>query len=184
MRYTLLLLLPVAMTHAAPPSAEKRLKKLAIIGGSNGGLLMGAALTQHPEAYAAVVALVGVYDMLRVETDPNGAFNATEYGSTKDKAQFEALYAYSPYHHVKDGTHYPPTLLTTGLNDPRVKSYHSFKMAARLQAADPKGEFLLRTNANAGHSAGKLTDTIELVVDQTAFLFHHLGATYKPIKSK
>ncbi|HKA88915.1 MAG TPA: prolyl oligopeptidase family serine peptidase [Haliangiales bacterium] len=159
-------------------------KKLAILGGSNGGLLMGAALTQHPEAYGAVVAHVGVHDMLRVETDPNGAFNTTEYGSTKDKAQFDALRAYSPYHNVKDGVRYPPALLTTGLNDPRVKSYHSFKMVARLQAADPKGQFLLRTNANTGHGAGKLSDLIELTVDEYAFLFHALGAPYKAVRSK
>ncbi len=159
-------------------------KKLAILGGSNGGLLMGAAMTQHPEAYGAVVAHVGVHDMLRVESDPNGAFNITEYGSTKDKAQFEALYAYSPYHRVKDGVRYPPTLLTTGLNDPRVKSYHSFKMAARLQAADPRGQFLLRTNANTGHGAGKLSDIIEVTVDEYAFLFHALGVPYKALGKK
>jgi prolyl oligopeptidase len=159
-------------------------KKLAILGGSNGGLLMGAAMTQHPEAYAAVVAHVGLHDMLRVETDANGEFNTTEFGSTKDKAQFEALYAYSPYHRVKDGAHYPPALLTTGLNDPRVRSYHSFKMVARLQAADPKGTFLLRTNANTGHGAGKLTDIIELTVDEYAFLFHSLGVPYKAVKTK
>jgi prolyl oligopeptidase len=158
-------------------------KKLAILGGSNGGLLMGAALTQHPEAYAAVVAHVGIYDMVRYETDPNGSFNTTEYGSVKDAAQFSAIHAYSPFHHVKDGVHYPPTLFTTGLNDPRVKSYHSFKMTARLQDADPTGEFLLRTSANSGHGTEKLTDTIELLTDQTAFLLQHLGVAYTPIKS-
>jgi prolyl oligopeptidase len=149
-------------------------RRLAILGGSNGGLLMGAALTQHPEAYAAVVAYVGIFDMLRVEHDPNGAFNVTEFGTIRDRAQFDALYAYSPYHHVTDGKRYPPTLFTTGLNDPRVKSYHSFKMVARLQAADARGEYLLRTNANTGHGAGKLSDAIELQVDTLAFLFHHL----------
>jgi prolyl oligopeptidase len=159
-------------------------KKLAILGGSNGGLLMGAAMTQHPEAYGAVVDHVGVHDMLRAETDPNGAFNITEYGSSKDAAQLHALHAYSPYHRVKDGTHYPPALFTTGLNDPRVKSYHSFKMVARLQAADPKGQFLLRTNANAGHGAGKLSDLIDEMVDEYAFLFHALGVPYKAVTAK
>ena len=81
--------------------------RLAIMGGSNGGLLMGAALIQHPEMYRAVVSEVGIYDMLRVETTPNGAFNVTEFGSVKDPAQFKALLDYSPYHHVVDGTVYP-----------------------------------------------------------------------------
>ncbi len=76
---------------------------LAIMGGSNGGLLMGAAMTQRPDLFRAVVSLVGIYDMLRVELDPNGSFNTTEYGSVKDPEQFKALYAYSPYHHVKAG---------------------------------------------------------------------------------
>ena len=83
---------------------------LAAMGGSNGGLLMGAALTQRPDLFRAVVSYVGIYDMLRVELDPNGAFNVTEFGTVKDPDQFKALYAYSPYHHVKDGTAYPAIL--------------------------------------------------------------------------
>ncbi|HET9450643.1 MAG TPA: prolyl oligopeptidase family serine peptidase, partial [Aggregicoccus sp.] len=94
--------------------------RLGIQGGSNGGLLMGAALTQHPDAYGAVVARVGIYDMLRVERTPNGQFNVTEYGSVKNPAQLEALHAYSPYHNVEDGEDYPPVLFTSGANDPRV----------------------------------------------------------------
>jgi prolyl oligopeptidase len=82
-------------------------QKLAIMGGSNGGLLMGAALTQHPEMYKAVVSFVGIYDMLRVELTPNGAFNVTEFGTVKDPDLFKALYAYSPFHNVKDGAAYP-----------------------------------------------------------------------------
>src|SRR5207247_9066929 len=81
--------------------------RLAILGGSNGGLLMGAALTQHPELYGAAVSKVGIYDMLRVELTPNGAFNVTEYGSVKKPDEFKALYAYSPFHNVKDGVRYP-----------------------------------------------------------------------------
>src|SRR5205085_10763536 len=81
--------------------------RLAIMGGSNGGLLMGATLTQHPELFRAVVSHVGIYDMLRAELHPNGAFNVTEFGTVKDPEQFQALYGYSPYHHVKDGTAYP-----------------------------------------------------------------------------
>ena len=84
--------------------------KLAVEGGSNGGLLMGAFLTQHPDLVQAVVSHVGIYDMLRVELDPNGAFNLTEYGTVRDPAEFRALYAYSPYHHVVQGT---PTRLSS-----------------------------------------------------------------------
>ena len=109
--------------------------KLAIEGGSNGGLLMGAALTQHPELFGAVVSHVGIYDMLRVELQPNGAFNVTEFGTVKEDDQFRALYAYSPYHHVVDGTNYPPVLFLTGDNDPRVDPLNSRKMIARLQAS-------------------------------------------------
>ena len=92
---------------------------LAILGGSNGGLLMGAAFTQRPDLFRAVVSYVGIYDMLRVELDPNGQFNVTEFGTVKDPSQFKALYAYSPYHRVTDGTAYPaiifpPAKMTTG----------------------------------------------------------------------
>ncbi len=85
---------------------------LAIVGGSNGGLLMGAVLTQRPDLFRAVVSYVGIYDMLRAELDPNGAFNITEYGTVKDPDQFKALYAYSPYHHVDDGANYPAVLFS------------------------------------------------------------------------
>src|SRR5436190_1521341 len=110
---------------------------LAIEGGSNGGLLMGAALTQHPDLYRAVVSHVGIYDMLRVELSPNGEFNVTEFGTVRDPADFKALYAYSPYHHVVNGTKYPAILMLTGANDPRVDPMNSRKMTARLQSACP-----------------------------------------------
>src|SRR6185437_14358809 len=97
-----------------------RRDKLAVEGGSNGGLLMGAFLTQHPDLARAVVSHVGIYDMLRVELDPNGAFNVTEFGTVKDPAQFQALYAYSPLHHVVDGTKYPAVFFLAGENDGRV----------------------------------------------------------------
>ena len=109
--------------------------KLAIQGGSNGGLLMGAMITQHPDLFRAVVSSVGIYDMLRVELAPNGAFNVTEFGTVKNPEQFKALYAYSPYHHIIDGTKYPAVLMMTGANDGRVAPYHSRKMTARLIAA-------------------------------------------------
>ncbi|KPC52768.1 prolyl oligopeptidase family serine peptidase [Amantichitinum ursilacus] len=152
-------------------------QKLAIMGGSNGGLLMGAALTQRPDLYRAVVSSVGIYDMLRVELDPNGAFNVTEFGSVKDPAQFAALYAYSPLHHVKDGTAYPSILMLTGDHDGRVNPAHSRKMIARLQAANPSGNpVLLRTSASSGHGMGTaLSELIDQVTDQYAFLMHELG---------
>jgi prolyl oligopeptidase len=150
---------------------------LAIMGGSNGGLLMGAALTQRPDLYRAVVSFVGIYDMLRVELDPNGAFNTTEFGTVKDPAQFKALYAYSPYHHVRDGTTYPAILFLTGENDHRVNPMESRKMIARLQAANSAGRpILLRTTSNAGHGIGTaLDEEIEQSADMYGFLFDQLG---------
>jgi prolyl oligopeptidase len=150
--------------------------RLGIMGGSNGGLLMGAALTQRPELFRAVVSTVGVYDMLRVELDPNGAFNTTEFGTVKDKAQFEALYAYSPYRNVRDGTDYPAILMMTGDNDGRVNPAHSRKMIARLQQADPGGKpILLLTSASSGHGIGTaLSERIEQTVDQYGFLVDQL----------
>ena len=155
-------------------------ERLAIMGGSNGGLLMGAALTQRPELFRAVVAAVGIYDMLRVELDPNGAFNITEFGTVAEPAQFAALYAYSPYHHVADGTAYPAVLFTTGDNDGRVNPAHSRKMTARLQAATASARLiLLRTSASSGHGMG--TSLNEQIVEETdvyTFLFDQLGMTY------
>ena len=154
-----------------------RPKKLAIEGRSNGGLLMGAALVQHPALFGAVVSHVGIYDMLRVETTPNGAFNVNEFGTVTDPAQFDALEAYSPLHHVEDGKDYPPLLMTTGINDGRVAPWQSLKMAARMQAANPKGApVLLRVAGDAGHGQGmSLSSSVELDVDTFAFLFDRLG---------
>jgi prolyl oligopeptidase len=150
--------------------------RLAILGGSNGGLLMGAAFTQRPELFRAVVSYVGVYDMLRAELDPNGVFNVPEYGSVKNAEQFKALYAYSPYHHVKNGTAYPAVLFATGANDGRVNPYHSRKMTARLQAANSSDHpILLRTSANTGHGGGSRTQAIDEFADSFAFLMDQLG---------
>jgi len=156
--------------------------RLAILGGSNGGLLMGAAFTQHPALFRAVVSYVGIYDMLRVELDPNGAFNVTEFGTVKDPEQFKALYAYSPYHHVKDGTAYPAILMPTGENDHRVNPMQSRKMTARLQAANRSDHpILLRTTASAGHGFGTaLDEQIEQGADVFGFLFDQLGVRYTP----
>ncbi len=150
--------------------------KLAIEGGSNGGLLMGAALTQRPELFRAVVSHVGIYDMLRVETFPNGVFNVTEFGTVKEKDQFQALYAYSPYHHVKDGTDYPSVLFLTGANDGRVDPMNSRKMTARLQAATHSDRpILLRTSSTSGHGIGTaLNERIEQDADVFSFLFDQL----------
>jgi prolyl oligopeptidase len=150
--------------------------KLAIEGGSNGGLLMGAALTQHKELFRAVVSHVGIYDMLRVELQPNGAFNVTEFGTVKETDQFRALYAYSPYHHVEDGAQYPAILFLTGANDPRVDPSHSRKMTARLQAGGTKPLVLLRTTSEAGHGIGTaLSEQIAQQADVMAFLFDQWG---------
>jgi prolyl oligopeptidase len=150
--------------------------KLAIEGGSNGGLLMGAALTQHPELFRAVVAHVGIYDMLRVELSPNGAFNVTEFGTVKEADLFRALYAYSPYHHVVDGTQYPAVLFLTGDNDPRVDPANSRKMTARLQAGGTRLPVLLRTSGTSGHGFGTaLSERIAQTADVFAFLFDQLS---------
>jgi len=149
--------------------------RLGIEGGSNGGLLMGAELVQHPDLFGAVVSHVGIYDMLRVELQPNGAFNVTEFGTVKEADQFKALYAYSPYHHVVDGTNYPPVLFLTGDNDPRVDPLNSRKMTARLEAAGAK-LILLRTTSNAGHGIGTaLSEYLAEQADAMAFLFKQLG---------
>jgi prolyl oligopeptidase len=153
-------------------------EKLAILGGSNGGLLMGAALVQHPAMFHAVVSFVGIYDMLRNEAmTENAVFNITEFGTVNDPEQFKALYAYLPYHHVVDGTAYPAVLFLTGANDPRVNPANSRKMAARLQAATSShAPVLLRTSAISGHGVDTgLDEQIEESADGWAFLFDQLG---------
>jgi prolyl oligopeptidase len=161
-----------------------RPEKLAIQGGSNGGLLMGAIITQHPDLMKAVVSQVGIYDMLRVELAPNGAFNVTEFGTVKDPEQFKALYAYSPYHHVVDGTKYPSILMMTGANDGRVAPYHSRKMIARLDEANKsQNPILLRTSSSAGHGIGTaLNERVKQFADIYAFLFAQLGMTKEMTK--
>jgi prolyl oligopeptidase len=155
---------------------------LAILGGSNGGLLMGAAFTQRPELFRAVVSRVGIYDMLRVELDPNGLFNTTEFGSVKDPEQFKALYAYSPYHRVRDGVAYPAIFMATGETDGRVNPAHSRKMIARLQAATSSGRpVYLSINAHAGHGIGSaLSIRVNQMADIYGFLFDQLGMKLTP----
>ena len=138
---------------------------------------MGAALTQHPQLFRAVVSFVGIYDMLRTEaTTPNAVFNVTQYGTVGDAKQCEALYAYSPYHHLVDRTAYPAVLFLTGANDPCVNPMQSRKMTARLQAASTSGlPILLRTSAYSGHGASSVDEDIEQSADMFAFLFDQLG---------
>jgi prolyl oligopeptidase len=152
-------------------------ERLGILGGSNGGLLMGAVLTQRPDIARAVVSDIGIYDSLITELDSNGQYNATEFGSVKDPEQFRAIYAYSPYHHVKDGTRYPAVLFSTGENDPRVNPRHSRKMTARLQAATASEEpILLRASEKWGHGPSSLGDLFGLYAEDLAFFEDRLAS--------
>jgi prolyl oligopeptidase len=146
--------------------------KLAIGGGSNGGLLVGAAMTQRPELFGAALPAVGVMDMLRFQTFTIGWAWVSDYGSSENAEEFKALYAYSPLHNIKPGTSYPPTMVTTADHDDRVWPGHSFKFAAALQAAQAgSAPILIRIETKAGHGAGKPTSKIiEEVADRWAFL--------------
>lgn len=150
---------------------------LGIQGGSNGGLLMGASLTQHPELFRAVIGFVGLYDMIRSQLWPNGVFNITEFGSVADLSQFEALFGYSPYHQVRSGVAYPSVLLETGENDPRVAPWQSRKFAAALQAATSSGRpVLLLTRRNAGHGQGaSFSQRVGKTALSLTFFAHELG---------
>ena len=151
--------------------------RLAIGGGSNGGLLVGAAITQRPELFAAALPAVGVMDMLRFHKFTIGWAWVTEYGSADSVAQFPALYAYSPLHHIKPGTAYPATLVTTADHDDRVVPGHSFKFTAALQAAQTGPHpVLIEIETKAGHGAGKpISKLIEEQADRWAFLVKNLG---------
>jgi prolyl oligopeptidase len=153
--------------------------RLAIMGGSNGGLLMGAVLTQRPDIARAVVAAVPVMDSLRAETTTNGRFNTPEFGTVEEPELFTALLAYSPYHNVVDGTAYPAVLLTAGENDTRVDAWHAKKMTARLQEATTSGRPVLLRLESTGHLAGSLDQSIDETTDRHAFLFDQLGLGYR-----
>jgi prolyl oligopeptidase len=154
-----------------------RPEKLAIQGGSNGGLLVGAAMTQRPELFGATLPSVGVMDMLRFHKFTAGRFWIDDYGSADDPEEFEALYAYSPYHNLEAGTAYPATLVTTADTDDRVVPGHSFKFAARLQETHAGPEpVLIRIETRAGHGGGTPTSKIiDKVADEWAFLVETLG---------
>ncbi len=161
--------------------AEKYTDKnhLAIQGGSNGGLLMGAALTQRPDLFQAVVCQVPLLDMLRYQQFQIAKLWILEYGTSDDPKQFAYLHAYSPYHHIKAGTVYPAILFMTAESDTRVDPMHAVKMAARLQAEaanGPERPILLRVDAKAGHGVGKpITKLVDDAVDVWSFLFWQLG---------
>jgi hypothetical protein len=159
--------------------------KLAILGGSNGGLLMGASITQRPELFAAVVCSYPLLDMLRYQKFLEGPYWVPEYGSAENPDQFKYLYAYSPYHRVKDGGNYPATLFVTGDGDTRVAPLHARKMAARLQAANGSNKpILLLYDTKSGHSGGRpIKKTIEEYTDILSFLFWQLGVTPEETKS-
>jgi len=151
--------------------------KLSILGGSNGGLLVGAALTQRPELFRAVICWHPLLDMLRYDQFMEAQFWVAEYGAAKDPEQFKWLYAYSPYQHVRKGVKYPAVLFMTGDGDTRVAPLHARKMAALLQADTGSDRpVLLRYELKAGHSGGRsLTQDIGDSVDQLSFLFWQLG---------
>ena len=151
-------------------------EKLAIYGGSNGGLLVGACMTQRPELFRAALPAVGVMDMLRFDRWTAGRYWVDDYGHPDKEADFRTLYAYSPYHNLKPGARYPATLVTTADHDDRVVPAHSFKFAARLQECH-RGDnpVLIRIETKAGHGAGKPTSKlIEEAADRWAFLVREL----------
>jgi prolyl oligopeptidase len=154
---------------------------LAIRGGSNGGLLVGVALTQRPELFRAVVCAVPLLDMLRYPHFQIAKLWIPEYGSADDPKQFDFIYAYSPYHHVKAGVEYPAILFMTADGDSRVDPMHAKKMTALMQAEAANGQsrerpILLRIEPKAGHGVGKpITKQIEELTDVYSFLFWQLG---------
>ncbi len=159
-------------------------KKIGIQGGSNGGLLVGACLAQRPDLFGACLPAVGVMDMLRFQNTTAGRFWVDYYGSSENPEEFKALYAYSPYHNLKPGVKYPPTLVTTGDTDDRVTPGHSFKFTAMIQYCQAgEAPVLARIETKAGHGAGKPTaKVIEETADQWAFLVKNLGMTVVEVK--
>lgn len=154
---------------------------LGILGGSNGGLLMGAELTQHPKTFKAVVSFVGIYDMLQNELFPNGQYNTSEYGTVTKQDEFNWLYAYSPYHHVKSGTEYPAILLESGFNDPRVASWQGRKFAAALQDANSSDNpIILITRMDEGHGVtSSFSQRIGNLTAELTFFAYELGLKIK-----
>jgi prolyl oligopeptidase len=151
---------------------------LAIQGGSNGGLLVGAVMNQRPELFRVAIPEVGVMDMLRFQKFTAGPFWISDYGSSDDETQFKYLYGYSPLHNIKEGVRYPATLITTADHDDRVVPAHSFKYAATLQAkSGGDNPILIRIDTNAGHGGSNLSKSIDQTADVDAFIFYNLGVT-------
>ncbi len=161
-------------------------QKIAIRGGSNGGLLIGAAMTQRPDLFKVALPAVGVMDMLRYHRFTVGWGWAVEYGNADSASQFPYLYKYSPYHNLKPGVSYPATLVTTADHDDRVVPAHSFKFAARLQEYNAgNSPVLIRIDTNAGHGAGKPTSKqIDEATDIWSFVMYNLGMPFKEVPKK
>ncbi|HEX2695657.1 MAG TPA: prolyl oligopeptidase family serine peptidase, partial [Acidobacteriota bacterium] len=148
---------------------------LAIEGGSNGGLLVGAAMTRRPELFQVAFPAVGVMDMLRYHKFTVGWGWVVEYGSSDEEKDFRNLYAYSPLHNIKPGVCYPASLVTTADHDDRVVPAHSFKFAATLQAAQAcANPALIRIETRSGHGSSNVTKAIDLLTDQWSFMFHNM----------
>jgi prolyl oligopeptidase len=155
--------------------------RLAVQGGSNGGLLIGAVINQRPDLARVAIPQVGVMDMLRFQKFTIGWNWIADYGSSEaNEAEFKALYAYSPIHNVRPGVKYPATLITTADHDDRVVPAHNYKYAAALQAAQGgDNPILIRIDTNSAHGASNTTKSIEQTRDIYAFLFENLGVDYK-----
>jgi len=152
--------------------------RLAISGGSNGGLLVGAVINQRPDLFRVAVPQVGVMDMLRFQKFTIGWNWIADYGSSDDPAEFEALFAYSPLHNIRPGGKYPATLVTTADHDDRVVPAHSFKYAATLQElASRDHPVLIRIDTRSGHGGSNLTKQLETLADIYAFVMFNLGVT-------
>jgi prolyl oligopeptidase len=153
---------------------------LAIAGGSNGGLLVGAAMTQRPDLFKVALPAVGVMDMLRYHKFTVGESWAVEYGSSDDETNFKNLYSYSPLHNIKDGVCYPATFVTTADHDDRVVPSHSFKFAATLQEKQGcRKPVLIRVETRSGHGASNITKNIDLLTDTFSFMFYNMGVEPK-----
>jgi prolyl oligopeptidase len=158
-----------------------RPERLAVQGGSNGGLLVGAVINQRPDLFGVAIPQVGVMDMLRFHKFTIGWNWIADYGSSDNPAEFKALYAYSPLHNIKKGVKYPATLITTADHDDRVVPAHSFKYAATMQElASKESPVLIRIETSSGHGASSLTKSLETAADIYSFILHNLKVDVGP----
>jgi len=166
----------IAATEYLIASGYTSPQRLAINGGSNGGLLVGAVLTQRPDLFAAAVPAAGVYDMLRFQKFTLGWLAAAEFGSSDDPEQFKYLYKYSPLHNIHEDRNYPAILVTTGDHDDRVFPAHSYKFVAALQEKyKGKNPVLLRVDKNVGHNISAFSKAIEYYSDILSFMLYNCG---------